>query len=420
MSSVSSASSSSSRESSPSSSPAPKRKRAPSVSEESDSGSESEAEPENAEDEGDPVLSHAEKRRQKKLAKQEKKEERPAKKAKLDVTSKRQNSVWVGNLSFKTTEESLRTFFDGVGEITRINMPLKAATRPGLKGECRGFAYVDFATPDAKATAISLSERPLLGRKLLIKDGDDFTGRPAVAAVEGADDNKPTAPKTHSKTAQKILREQKQPPAPTLFLGNLGFETTEDSIRQLFEAHRHPKKKEGDEESKEVWLRKVRMGTFEDSGACKGFAFVDFASTEHATSALINIKNHFLDGRKLKVEYASADAVRRGQPKPPKTEGISEGRPRGQNKTRRPPRSHEVVQADQDKDAGDVSPKAISQDRRDRDTTSTRRGGGASAGGFGKNPRNRPRPGAALALAQRQSAAIVTTASTTNSKKITF
>ncbi len=102
--------------------------------------------------------------------------------------------------------------------------------------------------------------------------GDDFTGRPAVAAVEGADDNKPTAPKTHSKTAQKILREQKQPPAPTLFLGNLGFETTEDSIRQLFEAHRHPKKKEGDEESKEVWLRKVRMGTFEDSGACKGYA----------------------------------------------------------------------------------------------------------------------------------------------------
>ncbi|KAF9031876.1 hypothetical protein BDZ89DRAFT_1012897 [Hymenopellis radicata] len=402
MSSVSSASSSSSRESSPSSSPAPKRKRAASDSEDSDSdSSESEAEPENAEDEEGPVLSHAEKRRQKKLAKQEKKEERPAKKAKLDVTTKRQNSVWVGNLSFKTTEESLRTFFDGVGEITRINMPLKPATRPGLKGECRGFAYVDFATPDAKATAISLSERPLLGRKLLIKDGDDFTGRPAAPAVEGADDNKPTAPKTHSKTAQKILREQKQPPAPTLFLGNLGFETTEDSIRQLFEAHRHTKKKEGDEESKEVWLRKVRMGTFEDSGACKGFAFVDFASTEHATSALINIKNHFLDGRKLKVEYASADAVRRGQPKPkiPRDEGASDGRRRGENKynnkTRRPPRSHEApeAQADQDKDsdAGDVSLKAISHDRTDRDR-STRSGGGAGAGGFGKNTRNRPRP----------------------------
>ena len=39
---------------------------------------------------------------------------------------KRQNSVWVGNLSFKTTEEALKNFFDGVGEITRVHMPKKS------------------------------------------------------------------------------------------------------------------------------------------------------------------------------------------------------------------------------------------------------------------------------------------------------
>lgn len=150
------------------------------------------------------------------------------------------------------------------------------------------FAYVDFATSDAKVTAITLSEKNLLGRKLLIKDGkhtfmtgpahlpnifvgDDFAGRPAAPAVEGADDNKPTAPKTHSKTAQKILRAQTQPPGPTLFLGNLGFETTDESIRQLFNAHRFPNKAKADEpKEKEPWIRKVRLGTFEDSGACKG------------------------------------------------------------------------------------------------------------------------------------------------------
>lgn len=33
------------------------------------------------------------------------------------------------------------------------------------------FAYVDFATPEAKTIAIALSEQPLVGRKLLIKDG---------------------------------------------------------------------------------------------------------------------------------------------------------------------------------------------------------------------------------------------------------
>jgi RNA recognition motif-containing protein len=74
------------------------------------------------------------------------------------------------------------------------------------------------------------------------------------------------------------LRIQKQPAAPTLFLGNLGFETTEKSIRELFEAHRGLKKikePEDEEEKDEAkvadkWIRKIRMGTFEDSGNCKG------------------------------------------------------------------------------------------------------------------------------------------------------
>ena len=72
-----------------------------------------------------------------------------------------------------------------------------------------------------------------------------------------------------SKTAQKILRSQKQPAGPTLFLGNLGFEATEQSIRNMLDSHRN--KPEGEEASDEKWIRKIRMGTFEDSGKCKGY-----------------------------------------------------------------------------------------------------------------------------------------------------
>ena len=95
-----------------------------------------------------------------------------------------------------------------------------------------------------------------------------------------------------TKTAQKILGAQKQPPGPTLFFGNLGFEVTEDSIRQLLEAHRKkkatatPADNDGDDgaddgeddtkakqkgpQKEDKWIRKIRMGTFEDSGKCKG------------------------------------------------------------------------------------------------------------------------------------------------------
>lgn len=116
----------------------------------------------------------------------------------------------------------------------------------------------------------------------MLTPGDDFTGRPAAPGAELTTDGAASST-THSKTAQKILRTQKQPPAPTLFLGNLGFETTEQAIRQLFEAHRVIKKPkdeaedEGaevkkDKQPKDVWIRKIRMGTFEDSGLCKGCA----------------------------------------------------------------------------------------------------------------------------------------------------
>lgn len=99
------------------------------------------------EEEEVPVLSHAEKRRQKKkeqnLSQANESKSDNTKPGKVKNTAelapskvpKRQNSVWVGNLSFKTTPEAIRNFFDGVGEITRIHMPMKlASSGPGGKG----------------------------------------------------------------------------------------------------------------------------------------------------------------------------------------------------------------------------------------------------------------------------------------------
>ncbi|KAJ3788165.1 hypothetical protein GGU10DRAFT_413090 [Lentinula aff. detonsa] len=408
-----------------------------------------------ADEDDAPALSHAERRRQKKkekLATLKGKEPAPppSKKRKTDSgkeagdsSFKRQNSVWIGNLSFKTTPEALRKFFDGVGEISRINLPMKAAHRPNMPAENRGFAYVDFATADAKTIAIALSEKPLLGRKLLIKDGDDFAGRPAAPTVEES-----SGGKTHSKTALKILRAQKQPPAPTLFFGNLPFETTDDNIRQLLDAHRKkPSKGRADrmeeedgtekskEEGEENWIRRIRLGTFEDSGLCKGFAFVDFSSTDNATSALINLKNHHLNGRNLVVEYASADAVKRGpnKPRPSAGEG-SLGDPKRKSYISHSARTnvsrridfdsgigekklsnYRADKADSRHDTGEF-PTADHEDSSAIEVGRKPRGREFESGPRHKGPRNRPKPGAALAQAKRQSAAIVPT----TGKKIVF
>ncbi|KAK7470212.1 Nucleolar protein 13 [Stygiomarasmius scandens] len=439
-------SSSSSSSSSASPEPPSKRKRQSlaendETSESSDSESEPDLESDHEADgqtaEDDAPLSHAEKRRQKKKAKLAEKisKDEPAKKKRKLADGKakttgsddkkhppRQNSVWVGNLSFKTTPEALRAFFDGVGEITRINMPTKPSGKPGVKGENRGFAYVDFSTPDAKTVAIALSERPLNGRKLLIKDGDNFEGRPkpVVSAEESLGDQSHVVNKSLSKTAQKILSQQKKPPAPTLFIGNLPFETTEESLREMLDAHR-PKQQKGKEKEEmegEDWIRRIRLGTFEDTGVCKGFGFVDFSDIENATSALVNPKNHNFNGRKLVVEYASAEAVRRGPNKPkgdadgkPRTSGSHTNKHDRNDRQRKTDRGGRNTQHEDDKN-GDAD--VGGEGRQEGETKRTKR-----EFRQGEGPRRRPRPGAALAQAVRQSAAIVMN-SNVASKKIVF
>jgi len=145
-----------------------------------------------------------------------------------------------------------------------------------------------------------MTESPLDGRRLLIKDGactclrpfctithphppgDDFEGRPQNTGISGDEAVSQGKSQYQSPFARKILSTQKQPPAATLFFGNLGFNTTVESIRCLLEAHRAKPKDAPDHAegvdvgvgAQDPWIRKIRMGTFEDSGLCKGHVFV--------------------------------------------------------------------------------------------------------------------------------------------------
>lgn len=190
--------------------------------------------------------------------------------------------IWVGNLSYATTLATIKDFFKECGEITRIKCP----KGNGAKNYNKGFAYIFFSTPEEAAKGVAMSEKKLEGRSLLIKDSENF---------ERADGSK--AP---TEAEKKEIKKQKNPPCPTLFLGNLSFDTTEASIRENFGWA-------GD-------IRKVRVATFEDSGKCKGFAYVDYFEVESATKAIRAPDKHMLDGRKCRVEFGSAEAHMRSKP----------------------------------------------------------------------------------------------------------
>ncbi|KNE90908.1 hypothetical protein PSTG_15662 [Puccinia striiformis f. sp. tritici PST-78] len=331
-----------------------------------DEGQEDEPEDKNQEEEIE-AISHKERRKRRKLEKKklEIEENEDISKPKpistvtsskkvdsiFTTTTRTKHGVWVGNMLFTTTPQELARFFEPAGTIVRLNMPTGKREHEANSG----FAYVDFQDAEAVDAAVEKSECLLGGRKLLIKRATDYSGRPsAVPLLSSNPSTSAIPPTTVSKSVRKVLDRQKQPPAPCIYFGNLGFETTSEGIVSMLHAHHQaqqvwkpkntttasasssltkpkPSGKDSDDSededneeeegggkgkldnrSAEVGIRKVRMGTFEDSGKCKGFAFVDFHTVEQATNVLVNMKNHRLDGRNLTVEYASAEAVKRG------------------------------------------------------------------------------------------------------------
>ncbi len=85
------------------------------------------------------------------------------------------NKLFVGNLSFDTTENDLQDAFAAFGTVTEANLMMDRATnRP------RGFAFVTMGTPDEAQSAIAgLNGRELGGRALTVKVARPREERPA-------------------------------------------------------------------------------------------------------------------------------------------------------------------------------------------------------------------------------------------------
>lgn len=72
--------------------------------------------------------------------------------------------IFVGNLSFNTTENDLQDAFAAHGTVTEANLMMDRAT-----GKPRGFAFITMATPEEAQKAIeALNGSTLDGRNLTV------------------------------------------------------------------------------------------------------------------------------------------------------------------------------------------------------------------------------------------------------------
>ena len=83
-----------------------------------------------------------------------------------------------------------------------------------------------------------------------------------------------------------------------IFVGNLSFGATEDSLRALFEAH--------------GTVSRVNIVTDRDSGQPRGFGFVEMANDAEGERAIAALNGTDLDGRTLSINEARPKTERSG------------------------------------------------------------------------------------------------------------
>ena len=72
--------------------------------------------------------------------------------------------LFVGNLSYQTGENDLQDYFAQAGTVTSVNLMLDKAT-----GKSRGFAFVEFATPEEAQKAIEqFHNKEFQGRSITV------------------------------------------------------------------------------------------------------------------------------------------------------------------------------------------------------------------------------------------------------------
>ncbi|NXS61948.1 NUCL protein, partial [Brachypteracias leptosomus] len=163
-------------------------------------------------------------------------------------------TLFVKNLPYRVSEDEIREVFENAVEI-RIVM--------NKDGSSKGMAYIEFKT-EADAN-----------KALEEKQGTEIDGRTIILDFTGEKSHQ-----DHQKGGGD--RESK-----TLIVNNLSYAASEETLQELFKK-----------------ASSIKMPQ-NNQGRPKGYAFVEFPTTEDAKEALNSCNNTEIEGRAIRLEFSS-------------------------------------------------------------------------------------------------------------------
>lgn len=137
-------------------------------------------------------------------------------------------------------------------------------------GKSRGFGYVTFATTEAVDAAIALNG---------IKEIDGRTPNLDRSTDSGANKEK----------RAQAFGDARSAPTKVLFVGNLSWNTVEDTIWNAFSEYGE--------------VTSVRIPTDMESGKPKGYGYIEFSAVDSAQKAIGAMNGKELDGRQIRLDF---------------------------------------------------------------------------------------------------------------------
>jgi nucleolin len=180
-------------------------------------------------------------------------------------------NLFVGSLSWNVDEDWLYREFEKFGNIVGCRVISDRES-----GRSKGFGYVEYDSAEAAANA----QKEMMGYEL--------DGRPLN--VDFSTPREKPANKTFERANK--FGDKRSAPSNTLFLGNLSFDCTNEVVQEAFQEYGN--------------ISRVSLPTDRETGALKGFGYVDFSSTEEATAALEALNGAEIAGRPIRLDFAAA------------------------------------------------------------------------------------------------------------------
>jgi len=177
--------------------------------------------------------------------------------------------LYVGNLSWETTDNTLETVFSSSGSVD------SAEVMKRNDGRSRGWGVVEMSSEEDAQNAIQKMNGAVI---------DERTVRVEYAKARGA------APAARRQRKPRRAREEKSAPVAAsnaLYVGNLPWSFGDDDLSALFKGMA-------------VSSAKIQMGF---DGRSRGYGIVSFGSVEEASRAIDIVNGSDCEGRTVSVRF---------------------------------------------------------------------------------------------------------------------